>query len=127
MKKFILITLLLISKLFSFDSNIQGAYAVGIFHENGSGENIQHKRITEQNYNGTCFSKIVIFGKYGNHSKIEVKIGDSLGYYQSKIPIINEFKIKIGDELTFKHYNISKGYFQIYINNKLYDTKVLIK
>ena len=127
MKKFILITLLSICKLFSFDSNIQASYAIGIFHENGMGENIQHKKITVQDYNGTCFSKIVIFGNYGNHSKIDVKIGNSLGYYKSKIPIFNERKIKIGDELTFEHYNVSKGYFQVKINNKLYDTKVFVK
>jgi hypothetical protein len=125
MKKFIL--LIFIINLNLFASDIQAAYAIGIFHENGMGENIQHKRITEQDYNKTCFSKIVIFGNYSLQSKIEVKVGDSLGYFVSKIPIYNKYKIKIGDELTFKHNNITKGYFEVRIDGKLYDTKVLIK
>jgi hypothetical protein len=125
MKKFIL--LLFLMKINLFASDIQAAYAIGIFHENGLGENIQHKRVTEQDYNGICFSKIVIFGNYSLHSRIDVKVGDSLGYYVSKIPIYNNYKIKIGDELTFKHNNISKGYFEVKIDGKLYDTKVLIK
>ncbi|CAM3878768.1 hypothetical protein [Arcobacter cloacae] len=127
MKKFILTLFLTISNLFSFDSNIQGSYAIGVFHENGAGENIQHKKITQDDYNGTCFSKIVIFGNISNNSKIEVKIGNSLGYIQNQIPIYNKNKIKIGTEITFIHYNVDKGYFEIKIDNKLYDSKVFIK
>ncbi|RXJ85750.1 hypothetical protein [Arcobacter cloacae] len=127
MKKFILTLFLTISNLFSFDSNIQGSYAIGVFHENGTGENIQHKKITQDDYNGTCFSKIVIFGDISNNSKIEVKIGNSLGYIQNQIPIYNKNKIKIGTEITFIHYNVDKGYFEIKIDNKLYDSKVFIK
>ncbi|CAM3428467.1 hypothetical protein [Arcobacter aquimarinus] len=127
MKKFILTLFLIISNLFSFDSNIQGSYAIGIFHENGTGENIQHKKITQDDYNGICFSKIVIFGNISNNSKIEVKIGNSLGYIQNQIPIYNKNKIKIGTEITFIHYNVDKGYFEIKIDNKLYDSKVFIK
>lgn len=127
MKKFILTLFLTISNLFSFDSNIQGSYAIGVFHENGTGENIQHKKITQDDYNGTCFSKIVIFGNISNNSKIEVKIGNSLGYIQNQIPIYNKNKIKIGTEITFIHYNVDKGYFEIKIDNKLYDSKVFIK
>lgn len=127
MKKFILTLFLTISNLFSFDSNIQGSYAIGVFHENGTGENIQHKKITQDDYNGTCFSKIVIFGNISNNSKIEVKIGNSLGYIQNQIPIYNKNKIKIGTEITFIHYNVEKGYFEIKIDNKLYDSKVFIK
>lgn len=127
MKKFILTLFLTISNLFSFDSNIQDSYAIGVFHENGTGENIQHKKITQDDYNGTCFSKIVIFGNISNNSKIEVKIGNSLGYIQNQIPIYNKNKIKIGTEITFIHYNVDKGYFEIKIDNKLYDSKVFIK
>lgn len=127
MKKFILTLFLIISNLFSFDSNIQGSYAIGIFHENGTGENIQHKKITQDDYNGICFSKIVIFGNISNNSKIEVKIENSLGYIQNQIPIYNKNKIKIGTEITFIHYNVDKGYFEIKIDNKLYDSKVFIK
>jgi hypothetical protein len=127
MKKIILTLFLTISYLFSFNSNIQSSYAIGIFHENGEGENIQHKKISDNDYNGTCFSKIIIFGEFSSNSKIEVKIGNSLGYMQNQIPIYNKNKIKIATEITFIHYNLDKGYFEIKIDNKLYDTKVFIK
>lgn len=124
MKK--LFTLILLSKIALFCSDIQASYAIGIFHENGTGENIQHKKFTDGNYDGICFSKIVIFGNL-NNNKIDVKIGNSLGYLQNTTPIYNQYKIKIGEEITFKHFNIINGYFQIYIDNKLYDSKVFIK
>ena len=123
----ILIFILFISfTLFAANSDIQASYAVAIFHENGTGENIQHKKITDQDYNGICFSKIVVFGEIRN-KKIEVKIGNALGYFESSIPIYNKQKIYIAEELTFKHYNVSKGYFEVKINDKIYDTKVFVK
>ena len=124
MKK--LLILLLLSSLISFCSDIQASYAIGIFHENGTGENIQHKKTTDENYDGICFSKIVIFG-YQSNNNINVKIGNSIGHFQNSIPIYNQNKIKIGEELTFKHFNITNGYFQIFIDNKLYDSKVFVK
>ncbi len=124
MKK--LLILLLLSSLTSFCSDIQASYAIGIFHENGTGENIQHKKTTDENYDGICFSKIVIFG-YQSKNNINVKIGNSIGHFQNSIPIYNQNKIKIGEELTFKHFNITNGYFQIFIDNKLYDSKVFVK
>jgi len=52
----ILIFILFISfTLFAANSDIQVSYAVAVFHENGTGENIQHKKITDQDYNGICF------------------------------------------------------------------------
>lgn len=124
MKK--LFTLILLSKITLFCSDIHASYAIGIFHENGSGENIQHKKNSDENYDGICFSKIVIFGNQ-NNNKIEVKIGNSLGHFQNSIPIYNQNKIKIAEELTFKHFNITNAYFQIFIDNKLYDSKVFVK
>ena len=112
--------------LFATNSEIQASYSVGVFHENGSGENVQHKKITDQDYNGVCFSKIVVFGEIRN-KKIEVKIGKSLAYFESSIPIYNNQKIYIAEELTFKHYNVSKGYFEVKIDDKIYDTKVFVK
>jgi hypothetical protein len=112
--------------LFATNSEIQASYSVGVFHENGSGENVQHKKITDQDYNGVCFSKIVVFGEIRN-KKIEVKIGKSLGYFESSIPIYNNQKIYIAEELTFKHYNVSKCYLEVKINDKIYDTKVFVK
>ena len=126
MKKFIFLFFITSFSLFAFNSNIQASYAIGIFDEKGKGENIQHKRVTNNDYNGVCYSKIVIFGDFSN-SKIEIHIGDSLGYYENSKTIYNKQKIKIGEELTFKHFNVQKGYFQVKINNKVYDTKVFVK
>ena len=120
MGKYLLFLFILISNLFSYSSNIQSSYAIGIFDEKGNGENIQHKTKTLEDYNGICFSKIVVFGFLSNN-KIEVKIGNSIGHLQNSISIYNKQKIKIAEELTFKHYDISKGYFEIRIDEKLYD------
>ena len=126
MKKFILILLVLNLNLLALPSSIQASYAIGVFHENGNGENIQHKKITDQDYNGTCFSKIVVFGTTKNKN-IQVKIGNALGHFEKSISIYNKYKIEIGEEITFKHYNVSKGYFEVKIDNKIYDTKVFVK
>lgn len=126
MKKIIFILIALSISLLAFDSKIQASYAVGVFDEFGNGENIQHKKTTQNNYNGTVYSKIVIFGTFFN-SNIEVKIGDSLGYFEKSISIYNNNKIKIGEELTFKHNNVQKGYFEVKIDNKIYDSKVFVK
>jgi hypothetical protein len=126
MRKYIYLFFISIVTLFGFESEIQASYAVGIFDEKGNGENIQHKRITQNDYNDTCYSKIVIFGN-SNNLNIQVKIGDSLGHFEKSISLYNKYKIKIGEEITFKHYNIQKGYFEIKIDNKLYDTKVFIR
>lgn len=126
MGKYLLYLFIFASNLFSYNSNIQNSYAIGIFDEEGKGENIQHKIKTLEDYNGICFSKIVVFGILSNN-KIEVKIGDSIGHLENSIPVYNKQKIKIGEELTFKHYNVSKGYFEIRIDEKLYDSKVFVK
>lgn len=123
--KTLLFFLILSLNIFADSSNIK-AYAIGIFNEKGNGENIQHLRSSNNDYNGTCFSKIVVFGEVGSKS-LQVKIGNSIGHFIKKIPVYNEKKIKIAEEMTFKHYNISKGYFQIKIDNKTTDTKVFIK
>lgn len=127
MKKYFLLLIIFYSNFFAFSSDIRAAYAIGIFHENGTGENIQHKKSSQNDYNGICFSKIVIFGNYNQNSKIEVKIGNSLGHLKNKAPIFNDKKIQIGNELTFIHYTVTKGLFEIKIDDKLYDSKVFIK
>lgn len=126
MKKLILILAIITLNLFSMPNDIQASYAIGVFHENGTGEKIQNKKITEENYEGTCFSKIVVLGKIKNKN-IQVRIGDSLGYIQSSVPVYNVQNIKIGEELTFMHYNVSKGYFEVKIDGKIYDSKVFVK
>ena len=124
---FILITLLLtITQANAYSTKIKTAHAIGIFHKNGNGENIQHVRKTKDDYNGICYSKIVVFGNL-NGIKPKIKIGSSIGNFVKVIPIYNKQKIKIAEELTFKHYNVTKGYIEVRINNKLYDSKVFVK
>lgn len=124
--KNIILTALFISSLFSNISDIKNAVAIGIFDKNGNGENIQYLRKTKNNYDGVCYSKIAVFGNLGE-SEVEVKIGNSIGHYEKDIPIYNKQKILIGKEITFKHYNISKGYLEVRIDDKLFDSKVFIK
>ena len=126
MKKFILILLIASLNVFAMAPDIQASYAIGVFHEDGSGEKVQNKKITEDNYEGTCFSKIVILVKSQNKN-IQVRIGSSLGYIQNSAPVYNVQNIKIGEELTFMHYNVSKGYFEVKIDGKIYDSKVFVK
>jgi len=122
----ILILLSSIIQLNAYNSKINSAYAIAIFHENEKGENIQHTRKTKDDYNGICYSKIVVFGKVTN-AKTSVKIGNSVGTFIRAIPIYNKYKIKIAQEQTFKHYNVTKGYIEVRVNKKLYDSKVFVK
>ncbi|MAC83497.1 MAG: hypothetical protein CL624_05120 [Arcobacter sp.] len=126
--KFIVIALLALffTNLNAYSTQIKAAHAIGIFHENGKGENIQHVRKTKDDYNGICFSKIVVFGKLNNIIP-KVKIGNSLGKFIKEIPIYNKHKIKIAKEITFKHYNVTKGYIEVRVDKKLYDSKVFVK
>ena len=98
-----------------------------IYDENGKGENVQHTKITQNNYNGICYTKIAIFGNINNNSRIEVIIGNSIGNFENKIPLTNDKNIVIGYEYTFKHYTVEKGHIEVKIDNKLYDSKVFVK
>lgn len=123
----ILILLLLFNlSLYAFSSKVSSAYAIGIFDEAGNGENVQHVRTTKNDYNGTCFSKIVVFGRLLG-STPNVKIGNSIGHVIKSIPVYNKKKIRIAHEITYKHYAITKGYFEVRINGKLFDSKVFVK
>lgn len=126
--KFILVTLftILFTNSNAYTTQIKAAHAIGIFHKNGDGENIQHVRKTKDDYNGTCYSKIVVFGKL-NNIKPKIKIGNSIGVFIKAIPIYNMRKIKIAQEMTFKHYNVTKGYIKVTIGKKLFDSKVYVK
>lgn len=126
MKKIYLLLILLSINVFAYSSNIQGAYAIAVFDKNGNGENVQHKMKTDKDYNGTCFSKIVVFG-FLNNKTPQVKIGNSIGQFIKSTPVYGQRNLKIGEELTYKHFGIEKGYFEIRIDNKLYDTKVFVK
>lgn len=126
MKKTILLFIIFLSPLFAYNTNIKGAYAIGIFDELGNGENVQHTRKTKSDYNGTCYTKIFVVGKMFK-IKPEVQIGNSIGHYQSSKPIYNNRKIKIGEVMIFRHFSVSKGYIKVSIRNKLFDSKVYVK
>ena len=126
MKKLILISFLINLNLFALSSDIKEALAVGVFHEDGTGEKVQHKRITDENYDGTCFSKIVVIGKIENKS-IKVRIGESLGYIQNTTHVYNVQNILIGEEITFLHNTVTKGLIEVSIDGRIYDSKVFVK
>ena len=115
MSRLILIFFFLFS--FSYSNDIYKAFAVAIYDENNHGENIQHSKITQNDYNG----------KVSNNSKIDINIGTSLGNLENKIPLTNNKDIVIGYEYTFKHYTVDKGYIEVRVDNKLYDSKVYVK
>ncbi len=125
MKKIAIISLFLFTFIYG-KSLPRGIYAIAIFDEKGIGENVQHTRKTKNDYNGICYTKIFILGELF-HSNPEVTIGTSRGHYQSRIPIFNNKKIKIGEELLYKHYNVKKGYIEVSLYGKIYDTKVYVK
>jgi hypothetical protein len=124
--KILTLLFLLNLSLYAFSTKISSAHAIAIFDKQGNGENIQHLRISKHDYNGLCYSKIVVIGKL-NKTMPTVNIGSSKGHFQKSISIYNRDKIKIGEELTYKHENVTKGYFEVRILGKLFDTKVFIK
>lgn len=128
MKIFCKVILLLsyISFLQASSTNIKSAMAIGIFDQNGNGENIQKIRKTKNDYNGPGFTKIVVIGKFF-HTKPQVYVGNSPGTFVKSKAIYNEKKIKIGEVLTYKHHNITNGYIKVSIDKKTYDMKVFVK
>ena len=126
MKKIILLLTIFFTSLYSYKTDVKAIFAIGIFNENGSGENIQHLRKTESDYNGTCYTKIFVYGT-SLSIKPEVSIGSSKGYFQKSTSIYDKRKIKIGEEMLFKHYNVSNGLIKVTFRNKLFDSKVYVK
>lgn len=129
MKKLILyifINLLTITSIYASNTNIKQARVIGVFDKDGNGENVQHIRKTKADYNGICFTKIVVIGDF-YHTKPIVYIGKSKGIFQKQEPVYNKYKIKIGTILIYKHFNVSKGYVKITVDNKLFDYRVFVK
>lgn len=124
MLKVLLINLLLINSLFA-SSKIYNAYALTISDENGKKENIQNKRATTSDFNGICFVEIFVNSKYKTDIP-KVTIDTAIGHFQSSKSVYKN-KIKVGEIMLFKFYNIRKGYLKITINDKLYDTKTFIR
>ncbi|WP_421715981.1 hypothetical protein [Arcobacter arenosus] len=126
MKKIFILFTIIFTTLFAYKSNIKGIYAVGIFDAQGRGENIQHTRKTKNDYNGTCYTKIFLYGNAFN-VKPEVSIGNSIGSYINSKPIYDKRNIKIGEELTYKHLNVQNGLLKVTLRNRIFDSKVYVK
>ncbi|RBQ29129.1 hypothetical protein [Aliarcobacter vitoriensis] len=130
MKKYIFALLFVVS--YAFASNeIQKAFLVALFTNNGKGENVQHKITTTLSYvnKGEIISKVAIIGNYNKNTKVIVKLAGIEGKLLDELTLYNDINKKVfGTELTFKHNNIpKKGYFEVFVDGKLYDTKVFVK
>ena len=125
MKKVILSILLISAHLFGFKSDVKQIFAIGVFNQNGIGENIQNVKKTKKDYNGICFTKIYLKGNNFN-IKPKVMIGDSIGKFVEAKPVFNK-KILIGKIITFKHTNVTNGLLKVYFRKKLFDARVYIR
>lgn len=121
--------LLFIILFFTFlnSQNIQKSFLVAIYDKNRV-ENVQHKIKTDFEYKGEIFFIVAIIGSYNKNTNIVTKINGSKGKLIDTKALYNNITKKIyGYELTFKHLDVRKGYFEIFIDDKLYDTKVFVK
>lgn len=112
--------------LFAYQTKLINGYAVSIYDEKMIEENIQSKRNTKKDYNGICYTKVYIFGKILHQGHTKVKIGNAIGH-KIKEEVIHKNRLIIGKMITFKHYGVSKGYLEVYFNDKLLDSKTLIQ
>ena len=121
--------LLFIFFCFSFlnASDIQKAFLIAVYDKNRV-ENVQHKIKTDFQYRGEVFFKVAIIGNYNKNVNVTTKINNSNGKLINTETLYKKKKKKIfGYELTFKHLDVQKGYFEVFIDGKLYDTKVFVK
>lgn len=108
-------------------SDIQKAFLVSVYDKNRV-ENVQHKIKTDFQYRGEVFFKVAIIGNYNKNVNVTTKINNSNGKLIHTETLYNNLTKKIfGYELTFKHLDVQKGYFEVFIDGKLYDTKVFVK
>ncbi len=126
MKRIFILFIITFTTLFAYKSDVKGIYAVGIFDEQGKGENIQHARKTKNDYNGICYTKIFLYGTSFN-VKPGVSIGNSVGHYINSKPIYDKKNIKIGEELIYKHFKVQNGLIKVKFRNKIFDSKVYVK
>ena len=108
-------------------SDIQKAFLVAVYDKNRV-ENVQHKIKTDFQYRGEVFFKVAIIGNYNKNVNVITKINSSNGKLINTETLYNNLTKKIyGYELTFRHLDVQKGYFEVFIDGKLYDTKVFVK
>ena len=93
-------------------NDIQKAFLVAVYDEN----------------RGEVFIKDNIKGNKNKKLNVTTKINNSSGKLINTETLYNNLTKKIfGYELTFKHLDVQKGYFEVFIDGKLYDTKVFVK
>lgn len=115
------------SFIFLNASDIQKAFLVAVYDQNRV-ENVQHKIKTDFQYRGEVFFKVAIIGNYNKNVNVITKINNSNGKLINTQELYNNLTKKIyGYELTFRHLDVEKGYFEVFIDGKLYDTKVFVK
>lgn len=115
------------SFIFLNANDIQKAFLVAVYDENRV-ENVQHKIKTDFQYRGEVFFKVAIIGNYNKNVNVITKINNSNGKLINTQELYNNLTKKIyGYELTFRHLDVEKGYFEVFIDGKLYDTKVFVK
>ena len=108
-------------------SDIQKAFLVAVYDKNRV-ENVQLQIKTDFQYRGEVFFKVAIIGNYNKNVNVTTKINNSNGKLINTETLYNNLTKKIfGYELTFKHLDVQKGYFEVFIDGKLYDTKVFVK
>ena len=89
---------------------------------------IELKIKTDFQYRGEAFFKVAIIGNYNKNVNVITKINSSNGKLINTETLYNNLTKKIyGYELTFRHLDVQKGYFEVFIDGKLYDTKVFVK
>ena len=111
---------------FAYSNDIQKAFLVSIFSNNI--ENVQHKTKTSYEHRGEVLFKVALIGEYNKNTNITTKINSSNGKLVKSEALYNNLSKKIyGHELTFKHFVEEKGYFEVFIDGKIYDTKVFVK
>ncbi|PRM98109.1 hypothetical protein [Aliarcobacter cryaerophilus] len=115
------------SFIFLNANDIQKAFLVAVYDENRV-ENVQHKIKTDFQYRGEVFFKVAVIGNYNKNVNVITKINNSNGKLINTQELYNNLTKKIyGYELTFRHLDVEKGYFEVFIDGKLYDTKVFVK
>lgn len=115
------------SFIFLNANDIQKAFLVAVYDQNRV-ENVQHKIKTDFQYRGEVFFKVAIIGNYNKNVNVLTKINNSNGKLINTQELYNNLTKKIyGYELTFRHLDVEKGYFEVFIDGKLYDTKVFVK
>lgn len=125
MLRFFLLCLSFTTILMGYSSNPINAYAVSVYDEHMTEENIQGKQKTSNDYSGIVYTKIYAFGTFLEEN-VYVRIGNSRGSEIKRVPIVKNH-IQIGYELIYKHTTVQNGYLEVYIGKKLYDRSLYVK